>query len=211
MDRWLSVEIVLKISPVDDVGIRGPEFFDTRYAAGKAPWDFGGVPDSLKVFLERHSGPGRALIPGCGSGYEIEAFSTAGWDVIGIDFSRIAVARARSLLGLLAERVHEGDFFDYPLREGSFDIIYERTFLCTFPPEFWPRYAERIAALIAASGILCGFFFLGPEDEPPPYPISQVQLDELLGAWFRKIEDEPVEDSLPLFAGRERWQIWRRK
>jgi hypothetical protein len=40
------------------------------------PWDFGGVP----VFLEKHYGPGRVLIPGCGSGYEIEAFSSAGWD-----------------------------------------------------------------------------------------------------------------------------------
>ena len=151
------------------------------------------------------------LIPGCGSGYEIEAFSSAGWDVIGIDFSKVAVARARRLLGPLAGRVRQGDFFDYPLREGWFDMIYERTFLCTLLPDFWLRYAQRIAKLIASSGLLCGFFFLGPEDEPPPYPISQDQLDQLLGSWFEKIEDDPVEDSLPLYAGKERWQIWRRK
>ena len=84
---------------MDEVRSVGPEFFDIRYAAGKMPWDFGGVPQSLKVFLDRHRGPGRVLIPGCGSGYEIEAFSTRGWDAIGIDFSRLAVARARSLLG----------------------------------------------------------------------------------------------------------------
>jgi hypothetical protein len=195
---------------VVEVGVKGPEFFDTRYAAGETPWDFGGVPNSLKVFLRKHHGSGRVLIPGCGSGYEIEAFASSGWDVIGIDFSKTAVVRARSSLGPLADKVYEGDFFDYPLREGSFEIIYERTFLCTFPREFWPRYAQRIAALIAPSGILCGFFFIGPEDEPPPYPISQVQLDELLGGRFQKIEDEPVDDSLPLFAGKERWQIWRR-
>ena len=196
---------------MDDVGLSGPEFFDTRYEAGRTPWDFGGVPDSLEVFLGKHRGPGCVLIPGCGSGYEIEAFSSAGWDVLGIDFSTTAVARAQSLLGPLADKVHQGDFFEYPLGEMCFDIIYERTFLCTFPPGFWPRYAQRIVNLVAPAGILCGFFFMGPEDEPPPYPISQVQLDELLGCWFQQIEDKPVEDSLPLFAGKERWQIWRRK
>jgi hypothetical protein len=78
-------------------------------------------------------------------------------------------------------------------------------------PDVWPHYAQRIATLIAPSGILCGFFFLGPEEEPPPYPISQDQLDELLGGSIEKIVDNAVEDSLPLYAGKERWQIWRRK
>jgi hypothetical protein len=43
------------------------------------------------------------------------------------------------------------------------------------------------------------------------YPITQDQLDELLGSSFERVEDNPVEDSLPLYAGKERWQIWRRK
>ena len=175
------------------------------------PWDFGGVPQSLKLFLDRHRGPGRVLIPGCGSGYEIEAFFAKGWDVIGIDFSRLAVARARSLLGPLAGKVHQGDFFACPLIEGCFDMIYERTFLCTLLPDLRLRYAQRIAELIVPSGVLCGFFFFGPEDEPPPYPISQFQLGQLLGSWFEKVEDNAVEDSLALYAGKERWQIWRRK
>ena len=113
---------------MDEVSSSGPEFFDIRYAAGKMPWDFGGVPESLNMFLDRHCGPGRVLIPGCGSGYEIEAFFGKGWEVIGIDFSRLAVARARSLLGPLAGKVYEGDFFACPSIEGCFDIIYERTF-----------------------------------------------------------------------------------
>ena len=196
---------------MDDVPSSGPEFFDIRYAAGRIPWDFGGVPKSLKVFLDSHHGPGAVLIPGAGSGYEIEAFASRGWDVIGIDFSKVAVARARRLLGPLADKVYEGDFFTYPFREGWFDVVYERTFLCALLPDFRLRYAQRIAQLVAPAGVLCGFFFLGPEDEPPPYPISQYQLDDLLGNWFEKIEDTAVEDSLPLFAGKERWQIWRSK
>ena len=187
-----------------------PEFFDVRYSAGEMPWDFGGVPKALRLFLESRPGPGNVLVPGCGSGYEIEAFYSRGWDAVGIDFSAVGVKRARSLLGPLADRAYEGDFFTYPLRENWFDIIYERTFLCALPPEMRSRYAQRIAKLIVPSGVLCGFFFFGPEDDPPPYPILSDELDELLGNWFTKIEDRAVEDSLELYADKERWQVWKR-
>jgi Thiopurine S-methyltransferase (TPMT) len=196
---------------MEDAPKSDPEFFNTRYSTGRIPWDYGGVPNSLKLFIDQHAGPGRVLIPGCGSGYEIAAFSSGGWDVIGIDISTVGVARARRLLGPLADKICVGDFFTYPLPNGSFDIIYERTFLCTLLPDAWPYYARRIETLISPSGILCGFFFLGPEEEPPPYPISQGQLDELLDGSFEKVEDNAVEDSLPLYAAKERWQIWRHR
>jgi thiopurine S-methyltransferase len=202
--------VSMRNHPVDDVEIGSAEFFNRRYAEGEMPWDLGGVPNSLKRFLEEHPGPGRVLIPGCGSGYEVEAFSSRGWDAIGIDFSSVAVMRARKLLGPLADRIYEGDFFDYPFAKGWFDVIYERTFLCSLLGASRPRYAQRVAELIAPSGILCGFFFLGPEEEPPPYPISQNELNDLLGDSFQKVEDTNVDDSLPLFVGRERWQVWRR-
>lgn len=83
-----------------------PDFWTVRYAAGKTPWDFGGVPAGLKSFLARSSAPGRVLIPGCGSGYELQAFHDAGYDVIGIDFSPAAVDHAKSILGDLGE--HRG-------------------------------------------------------------------------------------------------------
>jgi Thiopurine S-methyltransferase (TPMT) len=196
---------------MNDLPSSDPEFFDIRYATNRMPWDYGGVPNSLKAFLHKYQGPGSVLIPGCGSGYEIEAFSLGNWDAIGIDFSTFAVARARSVLGPLADKVYEGDFFTHPLSESFFDVIYERAFFCTLAPERRTQYVQRIAKLIAPSGILCGFFFFGPEDEPPPYPISYVQLEELLGDLFEKIEDSTVEDSIALYSGKERWQIWRRK
>jgi epoxyqueuosine reductase len=80
---------------MDEAPGRGPGFFDARYAAGQTPWDYGGVPSALKRFLDEHPGPGRALVPGCGFAYEIEAFVSARWEAIGIDFSSVAVARAR--------------------------------------------------------------------------------------------------------------------
>lgn len=208
----LELEIVLgRPFPVDDVASSGPEFFDVRYAEARMPWDFGGVPNLLEAFLADRREAGRVLIPGCGSAYEIETFSKRGWDAVGIDFSAVGVARARQLLGPLGSKVHHGDFFDYPLSARGFDAIYERGFLCSLPPEFRRRYARRMAKVLVPSGLLFGFFFMGPEDEPPPHPISQDELFELLGSCFAKLQDSEVEDSLPLYAGKERWQIWARR
>ncbi|HUL54757.1 MAG TPA: methyltransferase domain-containing protein [Opitutaceae bacterium] len=196
---------------MSEVSSNEPRFWDQRYETGRMAWDCGGVPRALTEFLRCHPAGGRALVPGCGSGYEIQAFHAAGWKVLGLDFSRAAVARARRTLGPLGDRIHEGDFFTHPLDAGSFDLVYERTFLCALPPTTWTAFARRMAGLLAPGGLLCGFFFFGPEEEPPPYPISPQELDRLLGADFAKTVDEPVVDSLPLYAGKERWQVWRRR
>src|SRR6267142_5626073 len=87
-----------------------PEFWDVRYASGETPWDFHGVPSALKAFL-KESRPGSVLIPGCGAGYEVPAFHEAAWQVTAIDFSAVAVERARFELGTLASCVVQGDFF----------------------------------------------------------------------------------------------------
>lgn len=121
------------------------EFWDSRYRAGKTPWDFGGIPAALSEYLRRES-PRRALIPGCGTGYDV-----------------------------------------------------------------WPRYSRRTAELLTDGGRLIGLFLYSHEDEPPPFPMTAKQAQELFGADFTRVGDEPVNDSLPRFAGRERWQVWQKR
>lgn len=186
-----------------------PEFWNARFAAGKTPWDCHGVPGRLKDYLSRRQ-HGRVLIPGCGSAYEVAAFHEAGWSVAAIDFSPVAVEQAKRLLGPLGEVVALGDFFKHSLDESSFDAIYERTFLCALPPRWWTDYATRIHQLLRPGGKLVGFFFYGDEPEPPPYPLTRAQATELFGSNFTLTQDESVTGSLPVFAGKERWQEWMR-
>ena len=184
-----------------------PEFWDVRYAAGETPWDFHGVPVELKAFLKA-SKNGSVLIPGCGAGYEVRAFHEAGWKVTAIDFSSVAVERARSELGALANRVVQGDFFTHDYGGKRFDAIYERTFLCALPPTLWPAYVKRMTELLHPNGKLVGIFLYGQEKNPPPYPLSADKARELFEGIFSLIKTLPVSDSLPMFAGNERWQEW---
>lgn len=188
-----------------------PDFWNTRYAAGKTPWDLGGVPAALRSFLTRAKPPGHILIPGCGSGYEVQAFCDAGFEVTAIDFSPAARKRAARILGPLGHRVIPGNFFTHDFSGQEFDLIYERTFLCSLPPARWPAYARRMAELLQKGKILAGVFLYGEEPEPPPFPLTETQASELLGDDFELVRSEPVSDSLPLFKEKERWQEWRRK
>lgn len=191
-----------------------PNFWNTRYEAGRTPWDLGGVPKPLERYLAAHPGKGaRVLIPGCGSGYEIAAFAAAGYSVTAIDFSPPAVALARANLGApLAERIVEGDFFTHDFADAPFDLVYERTFLCALPPDMWPKIVARTASLLAPSGTLAGIYFLGEKEDGPPFGLASDESTRLFDARFVLAADHaiPAEESLPLFAGRERWQERRR-
>ena len=172
------------------------------------PWDFGGVPIGLRTFLSREN-PGSVLIPGCGTGYEVRAFARAGWHVDAVDFSPEAIRHARKFLDEDARFVRQADFFaENP--NGSFDPVYERTFLCSLPKTLWPPYAAQITKALRTGGCLVGFFFFGPEPEPPPYPLAPGELAALLGERFTQTENSLVSDSLPLYRGKESWQVWRK-
>jgi SAM-dependent methyltransferase len=189
-----------------------PEFWDTRYRDGATPWDAGRVPPKLAQWLPREPAARRVLVPGCGSGYEVRAFAEHGDDVLGIDFSDAAIEAARRTLGELAGRVRKADFFALDDAQ-PFDLVYERTFLCALPPRERLRWARRIAELVRAGGLLAGFFYYGDGERGPPFGITARELHALLDPAFALLEDEavPAAQSVPVLAGNERWQLWKRR
>jgi hypothetical protein len=77
------------------------------------------------------------------------------------------------------------------------------------PPRLWNDYARRVAALLKPNGILAGFFFYGEQSDPPPFPLTEPLATEVLGRRFELMASEPLTDSLPIFAGAEKWQEWK--
>jgi SAM-dependent methyltransferase len=186
------------------------EFWELRYAARFAPWDAGKVPRRLISFVES-SPPRRVLVPGCGSAWDVRCFAEHGWDVTGIDFSPLAIEEARRILGPLAARVREADFFA-PIPEAPFDMAYERAFLCALPRRLWREWAGRMAELVRPGGLLAGFFYFDAGERGPPFPLhGEEELHALLADGFERVDDQPVDDSIAVFRGKERWQAWRRQ
>ncbi len=194
-------------------------FWDERFAANFTPWDQGAAPPALARWLARTplASGAHVLIPGCGSAYEAALLDAAGFAVLSIDIAEAALARARAVLPAdVAGRVlRHADFF--ACGHSPFDAIYERAFLCALPPRLWPAYAARCAQLLQPDGRLAGFFFVDPAPpEPrrgPPFPMTRAELDALLAPAFDCTEDQaiPASESMAVFAGRERWMVWRRR
>ncbi|QYF94730.1 methyltransferase domain-containing protein [Massilia sp. PAMC28688] len=186
-----------------------PGFWDERFEQGFTPWDRGGVPQQLRAFADSQQRPLRTLIPGCGSAYELAYLAQAGWDAVAIDFSLAAVAAARRAVGPWHSRVVEADFFHWTSAQ-PLELIYERAFLCALPRAMWDRVAARWAELLAPGALLAGYFFLDDAPKGPPFGITQERLRTLMAPHFDCVEDVAVSDSVAVFAGKERWQVWRR-
>ncbi len=187
----------------------GPAFWDVRFRERFTPWDAGGVPAAVREFLAREPARLRVLIPGCGSAYEVRAFADAGHDVVAIDFSAAAIDAARRVLGELDRILVCGDFFEFDFG-APFDLVYERAFLCALPRTHWARWAVRVAEVLRPGGRLAGFFYWSDAPGGPPFGLKAGELEALLAPACDRIEDAAVADSIEVFAGRERWQTWRR-
>ena len=186
-----------------------PEFWEKRFRESFTPWDAGRVPGALEQFLKTEPRDQRVLIPGCGAGYEVRAFAEAGLETLAIDFAPAAVERAQRTLGPIAHLVRLEDFFEFDF-DRSFDLMYERAFLCSLPRPLWPRYVQRAVDLLGPRGRIAGFFFFEDGKRGPPFGLKGGELEALLGKHFDRTVDAPVTDSIPIFAGKERWQVWSR-
>ena len=187
-----------------------PAFWDERFDRQFTPWDRGAAPAGLRDFVAQAPRPLTTLAPGCGSAYELALMLDAGWDATAIDFSPVAVARAKSLAGPWADRIVQADFFDYtPPR--PLDLVYEQAFLCALPRTRWDAVARRWEQLLRPGGLLAGYFFFDDALKGPPFGITRARLDELLAPGFDCIADQAVDQSIPVFAGKERWMVWRRR
>lgn len=187
-----------------------PDFWCKRFGDGVTPWDAGKVPAAFADFICSQTMSLNTLIPGCGSAWEAAHLAELGWPVTALDFSPVAIEKAREVLGDAPVDLVCADFFTF-VPQQRLDLIYERAFLCALPRKLWADWGKRVAELLPSGARLAGYFFLCDQPKGPPFGILPAQLDELLRPNFELIEDQPVDDSIPVFAGRERWQVWRRR
>lgn len=183
-----------------------PEGWNDLYAENFTPWDQGSPNPALiealsrtdlfpqpvllnakNTFQRRY----RALVPGCGRGYDVLLLSAFGYDAYGLEYSPLAVEEAKKVqkrvegwfevsgelkkdappeakvyetrdLALGRGKVHwvTGDFFkDEWVKQveetavggfdGTFEVLYDYTFLSALPPTLRPSWALRFTTLLS--------------------------------------------------------------
>lgn len=194
------------------------DFWDDLFTKGNMPWDKKQAPKELRNYLAQLPQPAnsqsntRVFIPGCGAAYEVRSFLEHGWAVTAMDYSEQAVHMAKLQLGTDGDVIVHGDVFTAEF-EQSFDVIYERAFLAALPRELWDNYFTMLCRLLSSGGFVIGYFVISDEYRSrfPPFCLRTGELAERIGSDFELVLSLPVVDSVPVFAGKEHWMIWRRK
>lgn len=103
--------------------------WETHYQDPHPPWETGHPSTELqRVVAEEKVARGRALDIGCGSGINAVWLAQQGFDVVGIDFSTIAIERARARARAAGVRVdfREADIGAAPDLGGPFRFFLDR-------------------------------------------------------------------------------------
>ena len=84
--------------------------WESSWQLGNTPWDAGGPAAQLEALIRADDLPaGRALVPGCGSGYDVLALAGAGRSTLGLEIAPSAIARFRDLRSESGQSVEQAD------------------------------------------------------------------------------------------------------
>lgn len=159
------------------------DLWDKCWEEKAIPWDVGGVTPVI-AHLAPLLPQGRALVPGCGSGYDVLALASASRHVVGLDISDGALRIARELAAASSNaqwvEFVNADFYTWdPMK--PFDLIFDYTFFCAMEPHMRSAWAKRIAELLAPHGELLTLMFpLDDHKGGPPYAVSKEAYEEVL-------------------------------
>jgi SAM-dependent methyltransferase len=132
------------------------QFSKHQYIWGETPSKSAEIAFSL---FRKHT-VNKILIPGSGYGRNSKLFSTAGFEVVGIEISEEACTLAQEYDP--ATKVYPGSFLDDNLVQDSYEGIYCFNVLQLFPKADRIALIQRSAQVLAPNGFM---FFTGISDQ----------------------------------------------
>lgn len=141
---------------LDPERVHTAEFWDEMYGEGGARWS--GEANPQLVAEAADLPPGRALDVGCGEGGDALWLATRGWEVTGLDVSRVALARAAQAASRLDPGVaaratwEQGDAVGGDALPGGFDLVSSQ--FVHPPTDRRAAFLRRLAAAVAPGGLL---------------------------------------------------------
>ena len=200
------------------------EFWHTKWRANEIGFHQAEIHPLLltcwpKLKLARGS---RVLVPLCGKSQDLRWLLDAGFDVLGIELSELAVTAFFAENDLRPVLDSCGPFRRYQVARlcilcGDFmqaraeDIgysaaVYDRAALIALRPPLRREYVSILSGLLGVGGkglLICVDYPRGSVT-PPPFIVEATELNELYGTWCELVEVERRTADVKGFAAEER-------
>lgn len=172
-------------------------FYEFLYWRGKPRWDTGVTPPEVRDLIEvQRLPPGRALDVGCGSGTNVIYLAEHGFQVVGIDFIRRAIDRARERVKAahLQVELYQANVLG-PLNLGRpFDFVLDIGCFHNFDRSGRALYAENLARWTHKGSIFLVYAFYPATTGPRRFGVSPEALEKTFAKDF-KVVASTVDES----------------
>jgi SAM-dependent methyltransferase len=130
--------------------------WDSAYRGQPPPWDIGRPQPAVERIVDVGGFRGDILDAGCGTGENALFLGSIGLNVLGVDWSALAIERARTKA---AERrlpvgFEVADALDLPALGRTFDAVLDCGLFHTFDDPERARYVAGLAAIVRAGGVV---------------------------------------------------------
>lgn len=175
----------------------GSRFFDLQYLLGRIPWDTGITPPEVVALVEGGSlSPGRALDLGCGTGTNCIYLARHGWATVGMDFSAVAIRRARrkTRWARMDCKFYHADVTDLSFLRPPFALALDIGCLQGIPQERWERYAQGLMRLVQPGGVYMLYAFTPRSERSTPRGMTPNEIHHLFTPAFTLERQEGGDD-----------------
>ena len=190
-------------------------YWTNRYTEGMTGWDIGYPSTPLKEYIDQLSNKElKILIPGAGNAYEAEYLFEQGFkNVFVLDISKQPIDALKNRVPDFPENnLLHGDFFTHT---GSYDLILEQTFFCSFEPSVSNRhnYGKQMNKLLKVGGKLVGVWFKHPltADAKRPFGGNKNEYLSYLTPPLKTKVFENCNNSIPERNGNELFGIFTKE
>lgn len=197
----------------DTEGQKG--YWSQRYEEARTGWDIGYPATPIKAYIDQLENKElKILIPGAGNAYEAEYLIQQGFTQVHIlDISQTPLdAFTERNPSFPKDQLICANFFEH---EGQYDLIFEQTFFCSFPPTADNRqhYARKMSELLRTNAKLVGLWFdipLTGDMEKRPFGGTRAEYIAYLRPYFEVLTFERAYNSIKPRQGNELFGIFRK-
>ncbi|HAF09323.1 MAG TPA: class I SAM-dependent methyltransferase [Chloroflexi bacterium] len=129
---------------------RGYDIVSRAYRADNAAEE--GYAEWLDLLEARVPPPAKVLDLGCGCGVPVARRLSPRYDVTGVDFSRVQIERARTLVPTATFKCADMTTLEFP--EGAFDVVVCLFSIIHVPVAEQPAFLRSIARWLRPGGVL---------------------------------------------------------